>query len=55
LRDRHREVGLVVGASRAHGVLLRVTPTIPRSLDSGIDQFEPVTLTGVVGRRWKRE
>jgi hypothetical protein len=38
-------------ASAAHSVLLCVTPSIPSSLDSGIDELEPLILSQIVRRR----
>jgi hypothetical protein len=39
----------------AHGMLLRVTPSIPGSLYGGVNQLQPLIFCRAVGRGWQRE
>ena len=47
--------GLKCCASGAHRVLLRVAPPIPRPLDRGIDELQPLVVCRAARRGWQRE
>src|SRR5881296_579265 len=55
LRDGERDVGPDADTGRAHRLLLRVAPPVPRALDGRVDELHPVHVLTGESRWWQRQ